>query len=115
MIPNRHKTEQSGVGNFTVEHQQTQRQVGAALQVSGNTVIVASEQPGLTAYYVARILKQLSTMERNLAPRIRKLPADRDGILQALNERLGDVDLANVGDAGALMRRARKAHNNTAR
>ena len=109
MIPNRHKTEQSGVGNFTVEHQQTQRQVGAALQVSGNTVIVASEQPGLTAYYVARILKQLSTMERNLAPRIRKLPADRDGILQALNERLADVDLANVGDAGALAKhRARE-------
>ena len=80
MIPNRHKTEQSGVGNFTVEHQQTQRQVGAALQVSGNTVIVASEQPGLTAYYVARILKQLSTMERNLAPRVRKLPADRDAL-----------------------------------
>ena len=109
MIPNRHKTEQPGVGSFTVEHAHAQRQVGSALQVSGNTVIVASEQPGLTAYYVARILKQLSTLERNLAPRIRKLPADRDGILQALNERLADVDLANVADLGtSLKHRARE-------
>ena len=109
MIPNRNKTEQPGVGSFTVEHAHAQRQVGSALQVSGNTVIVASEQPGLTAYYVARILKQLSTLERNLAPRIRKIPADRDGILQALNERLADVDLANVADADAsLKHRARE-------
>ena len=109
MIPNRNKTEQPGVGSFTVEHAHAQRQVGSALQVSGNTVIVASEQPGLTPYYVARILKQLSTLERNLAPRIRKIPADRDGILQALNERLADVDLANVADADAsLKHRARE-------
>ena len=99
MIPKRDNQERPGVGDFTIEHEQARRQVAAALQVSGGTVIVASERPGLTAYYVARILEQLSALERNLAPKIRQLPADRDGILDVLNERLANVDLDNVADA----------------
>ena len=99
MIPKRDNQERPGVGDFTIEHEQARRQVAAALQVSGSTVIVASERPGLTAYYVARILEQLSALERNLAPKIRQLPADRDGILDVLNERLANVDLDNVADA----------------
>lgn len=99
MIPNRNKPEQPGVGDFTVEHEHARRQVARALQVGGSTVIVAADQPGLTAYYVARILEQLSALERNLAPTIRKLPADRDSILQVLNERLANIDLANVADS----------------
>ena len=99
MIPKRDNQERPGVGDFTIEHEQARRQVAAALQVSGSTVIVASERPGLTTYYVARILEQLSALERNLAPKIRQLPADRDGILDVLNERLANVDLDNVADA----------------
>jgi hypothetical protein len=99
MIPDRNKLEQPGVGDFTVEHEHARRQVATALQVGGNTVIVAADQPGLTAYYVARILEQLSALESNLAPKIRKLPADRDSILQVLNERLANIDLANVADS----------------
>ena len=30
---------------------------------------------------------------------IRKLPADRDSILQVLNERLANIDLANVAES----------------
>ena len=82
MIPKRDNQERPGVGDFAIEHEQARRQVAAALQVSGRTVIVASERPGLTAYYVARILEQLSALERNLAPKIRQLPADRDEALQ---------------------------------
>ena len=99
MIPNRNKPEQPGVGDFTVEHEHARRQVARALQLGGSTVIVAADQPGLTAYYVARILEQLSALERNLAPTIRKLPADRDSILQVLNERLANIDLANVAES----------------
>ena len=99
MIPDRNKPDQPSVGDFTVEHEHARRQVATALQVGGNTVIVAADQPGLTAYYVARILEQLSALERNLAPKIRKLPADRDSILQVLNERLANIDLANVADS----------------
>lgn len=98
MIPNRNKPEQPEVGDFTVEHEHARRQVATALQVGGSTVIVAADQAGLTAYYVARILEQLSALERDLAPTIRKLPADRDSILRALNERLVNIDLANVAD-----------------
>ena len=98
MIPNRNKPEQPEVGDFTVEHEHARRQVATALQVGGSTVIVAADQAGLTAYYVARILEQLSALERNLAPTIRKLPADRDSILRVLNERLVNIDLANVAD-----------------
>ena len=98
MIPNRNKPEQPQVGDFTVEHEHARRQVATALQVGGSTVIVAADQTGLTAYYVARILEQLSALERNLAPTIRKLPADRDSILRVLNERLVNIDLANVAD-----------------
>ena len=98
MIPNRNKPEQPAVGDFTVEHEHARRQVATALQVGGSTVIVAADQAGLTAYYVARILEQLSALERNLAPTIRKLPADRDSILRVLNERLVNIDLANVAD-----------------
>ena len=109
MIPKRDNQERPGLGDFTIEHEQARRQVAAALQVSGSTVIVASERPGLTAYYVARILEQLSALERNLAPKIRQLPADRDGILDVLNERLANVDLDNVADARvALKHRARE-------
>ena len=99
MIPNRNKPEQPAVGDFTVEHEHARRQVARALQVGGSTVIVAADQPGLTAYYVARILEQLSALERNVAPMIRKLPADRDSILQVLNERLANIDLANVAES----------------
>ena len=104
MIPNRNRVEQPSVGNFTLEHEQNQRQVLAALQVSGNTVIVAGDQPGLMAYYVARMLEQMSALESARAPKIRKLPADRDGILEALNQRLADVELANVTNASATFR-----------
>ena len=99
MIPNRNKVEQPSIGNFTLEHEHAQRRVVHALQTSGNTVIVAADQPGLMTYYVARMLDQLSALEGNARPKIRKLPADRDGILDALNQRLADIELANVAAA----------------
>ena len=76
MIPYRNKPEQPAVGDFIVEHEHARRQVARALQVGGRTVIVAADQPGLTAYYVARILEQLSALERNVAPMIR-VPSPR--------------------------------------
>jgi hypothetical protein len=99
MIPNRNKVEQPSIGNFTLEHEHAQRRVVHALQTSGNTVIVAADQAGLMTYYVARMLDQLSALEGNARPKIRKLPADRDGILDALNQRLADIELANVAAA----------------
>jgi hypothetical protein len=101
MIPNRNKVEQPSVGSFTLEHEHAQQQVVTALQVSGSTVIVAGDQQGLMAYYVARMLEQLSALEGGVAPKIRKLPADRDGILNALNQRLADIELANVAAGSA--------------
>lgn len=99
MIPNRDKVEQPNIGYFTLEHEHAQRRIVQALQTSGNTVIVAADQPGLMAYYVARMLDQLSALEGNARPKIRKLPADRDGILQALNQRLADIEVAKVTEA----------------
>lgn len=96
MIPNRNKAVQPSTGSFTLEHEHAQRQVVTAIQVSGTTAIVAAVQPGLMAYYVPRMLEQLSELEPGQAPKIRKLPADRDGILAALNQRLGDIELAKV-------------------
>ena len=72
MIPNRDKVEQPNIGYFTLEHEHAQRIV-QALQTSGNTVIVAADQPGLMAYYVARMLDQLSALEGNARPKIREI------------------------------------------
>ena len=71
MIPNRDKVEQPNIGYFTLEHEHAQRRIVQALQTSGNTVIVAADQPGLMAYYVARMLDQLSALKVMRGPKIR--------------------------------------------
>ena len=97
MIPNRNKVEQPNIGYFTLEHEHAQRIVHA-LQTSGNTVIVAADQPGLMVLRCANA-RPAQRAEGNARPKIRKLPADRDGILDALNQRLADIELANVTEA----------------
>ena len=79
MKAQRTQTELLELGSFKPEHQRIKDEVMDALQLSGETLILAGRQPTLVSLYLQQILGQIEKRKgAEAAPLVRRLPADRE-------------------------------------
>ena len=101
MKAQRTQTELLELGSFKPEHQRIKDEVMDALQLSGETLILAGRQPTLVSLYLQQILGQIEKRKgAEAAPLVRRLPADREAIVNGLNARLAEMNVAEITASG---------------
>ena len=99
MVPKQKNNQRIPSGYFSFAEYQKCCEVTKELESSGSTVLLTAMKPALAAYYVSLISNKVV----NRGPRdvviVRKMPRDKDQIIEALNQKLNDKPSSSLSES----------------
>ncbi len=99
MVPKHKNKQRIPSGYFSFAEYQKCSEVINELESSGSTVLLTAMKPALAAYYVSLISHKVV----NRGPRdtviVRKMPRDKDQIIEALNQKLNDKPSSSLSES----------------
>ena len=99
MIPKQKNSQRIPSGYFSFAEYQKCSEIIKELESSGSTVLLTAKKPALAAYYVSLISNKVV----NRGPRdtviVRKMPRDKDQIIEALNQKLNDKPSSSLSES----------------
>jgi hypothetical protein len=99
MVPKQKNNQRIPSGYFSFAEYQKCCEVIKELESSGSTVLLTAMKPALAAYYVSLISNKVVNRGPRDAVIVRKMPRDKDQIIEALNQKLNDKPSSSLSES----------------
>ena len=99
MVPKQKNNQRIPSGYFSFAEYQKCCEVIKELESSGSTVLLTAMKPALAAYYVSLISNKVVNRGQRDAVIVRKMPRDKDQIIEALNQKLNDKPSSSLSES----------------
>ena len=99
MVPKQKNNQRIPSGYFSFAEYLKCCEVIKELESSGSTVLLTAMKPAVAAYYVSLISNKI--VNRGLRDKVivRKMPRDKDQIIEALNQKLNDKPSSSLSES----------------
>ena len=99
MVPKQKNNQRIPSGYFSFAEYQKCCEVIKELESSGSTVLLTAMKPALAAYYVSLISNKVVNRGPRDVVMVRKMPRDKDQIIEALNQKLNDKPSSSLSES----------------
>ena len=99
MVPKQKNNQRIPNGYFSLAEYQKCSEIVRELESSGSTILLPSMKPALAAYYVSLISNKVVNRGPRDTVMVRKMPRDKDQIIEALNQKLNDKPSSSLSES----------------
>ena len=99
MVPKQKNNQRIPNGYFSLAEYQKCSEIVRELESSGSTILLTAMKPALAAYYVSLISNKVVNRGPRDTVMVRKMPRDKDQIIEALNQKLNDKPSSSLSES----------------